>query len=80
MGYDVTDERTQLQPMSPTWDRPAEDLTFLALRGPDVGTRFFLILSQDLIFPASFWQLALLFASRVRKLSDTTCNDPSSVR
>jgi len=40
MGYDVTDERTQLQPMSPTWDRPAEDLTFLALRGPDVGTRF----------------------------------------
>jgi diguanylate cyclase (GGDEF)-like protein len=40
MGYDISDERTQAQSLSPTWDRPAEDLTFLALRGPDVGTRY----------------------------------------
>ena len=40
MGYDISDERTHAQSVAPTWDRPAEDVTFLALRGPDTGTRF----------------------------------------
>ncbi len=40
MGYDISDERTHAQSVAPTWDRPREDVTFLALRGPDAGKRY----------------------------------------
>ncbi len=40
MGYDISDERTQAQSIKATWDKLNEDVVFLALRGPDQGTRF----------------------------------------
>lgn len=40
VGYDIADERTQAQSINATWDRRNEDVVFLALRGPDQGTRF----------------------------------------
>ncbi len=40
MGYDIADERTQAQSIKATWDKRNEDVVFLALRGPDQGTRF----------------------------------------
>lgn len=40
VGYDIADERTQAQSINATWDKRNEDVVFLALRGPDQGTRF----------------------------------------
>ncbi len=40
VGYDIADERTQAQSINVTWDKRTEDVVFLALRGPDQGTRF----------------------------------------
>jgi two-component system, cell cycle response regulator len=40
VGFDIADERTRAQPIHATWDKRREDVVFLALRGPDSGTRF----------------------------------------
>ena len=40
VGYDISDERTQAQPINASFDARNEDVVFLALRGPDQGTRF----------------------------------------
>lgn len=40
VSYDIADERTQAQSIKATWDKRNEDVVFLALRGPDQGTRF----------------------------------------
>jgi diguanylate cyclase (GGDEF)-like protein len=40
VGFDIADERTRAQNIHATWDKRREDVVFLALRGPDSGTRF----------------------------------------
>jgi diguanylate cyclase (GGDEF)-like protein len=36
----MEDERTRMDSVSPTFDKPPEDVALLVLRGPDVGKRF----------------------------------------
>ncbi|MCA9618679.1 MAG: GGDEF domain-containing protein, partial [Myxococcales bacterium] len=40
MSHEIQEERTRAEQVSPTWDRKNEDVSFLVLRGPDMGRRF----------------------------------------